>query len=251
MADEALFVAETAAAYMPYCHFYVTIVDVAELITKTRINKFYDVKVYDHNESSLYKLIDDLTESIQKKINSLLSFDKKRILIAVAPGGGRQTKRWLSLYFSELIDMLGKSFKVDFLLLGSDGDKKICDEIEKSVKNRIVNWSGKTTLLETAAALQHCQMIICNDTGLMHMAAALGRKIVAIFGPTVIEFGFFPFTKEYKVVEHEDLSCRPCSYHGTDTCPKKHFHCMKEIYPERVFQAVKNCLFGNDKLNQK
>ena len=74
----------------------------------------------------------------------------------------------------------------------------------------------------------------------MHMAAALDRKIVAIFGPTVVEFGFFPFTDNYKVIEHESLGCRPCSYHGTDSCPQKHFNCMKEISPERVFQVVKS-----------
>ena len=180
------------------------------------------------------------TESIQKKANSLLPSDNKNNLIALAPGGGRKTKRWLSKYYIELINMLQTSFKLNVLLLGGVDDKSICDEIENGLNNRITNLSGQTTLLETAAVLQHCQMIICNDTGLMHMAAALDRKIVAIFGPTVVEFGFFPFTDKFKVVEHESLDCRPCSYHGTDTCPKKHFNCMKEISPDRVFQVVKN-----------
>ena len=65
--DDLLLAAETTAAYMPYCHYYVTTVDVAELVMITRMNEPYDVNIYDHNESSLYRLIDDLTESLKVK----------------------------------------------------------------------------------------------------------------------------------------------------------------------------------------
>lgn len=65
--DTELLVAETMASYMPYCHFYVTTVDIAELVTMTGINEPYSVRVYDHNESSLYKLISDITESYKAK----------------------------------------------------------------------------------------------------------------------------------------------------------------------------------------
>jgi len=65
--DDLLLAAENISAYMPYCNYYVTTVDVAELVIMTRINEPYGVRVYDHNESSLYKLINDLTEGIKQK----------------------------------------------------------------------------------------------------------------------------------------------------------------------------------------
>ncbi len=65
--DEVLFAAENVAAYMPFCHFYVTTVDIVELVVKTKINEMYYVKVYDHNESSLYKFIKDLSEATKAK----------------------------------------------------------------------------------------------------------------------------------------------------------------------------------------
>lgn len=68
--DDILLAAETAAAYLPYCHFYVTVPDIAEMYIMNGINEIYDVRVYDNNESSLYRLIDDLTKFLQAKIES-------------------------------------------------------------------------------------------------------------------------------------------------------------------------------------
>jgi len=65
--DDVLFAAETAAAYMPYCHFYVTVTDIAELFLMTGINELYSVKVYDNNESSLYRMIDDISKAVENK----------------------------------------------------------------------------------------------------------------------------------------------------------------------------------------
>ena len=111
-------------------------------------------------------------------------------------------------------------------------------EIEKEASHNLMNWCGETSLLETAAILEKSSLVITNDTGVMHMAAAMQRKLIAIFGPTVKDFGFFPFMVEHRVIEHQDLSCRPCSYHGTATCPKGHFRCMKELKPYKVFEAA-------------
>jgi heptosyltransferase-2 len=159
-------------------------------------------------------------------------------LVAVVPGAGRRTKQWPVDYFALLIRKLQKSFKVKFLLLGSKDELESCAEIEKQIKSNIINWCGKTSLLETAALLRNCNLLICNDSGLMHMATTFDLDIVAIFGPTVREFGFFPFSEKFQVIEHSNLNCRPCSYHGTNSCPKGHFRCMKEILPDQVFQSV-------------
>jgi heptosyltransferase-2 len=76
----------------------------------------------------------------------------------------------------------------------------------------------------------------------VHLAAAFDVKVVAIFGPTVKKWGFFPLSSEAVVVERAGLSCRPCSLHGPNSCPKKHFKCMDEITVEEVFSAVQNLI---------
>jgi heptosyltransferase-2 len=97
-------------------------------------------------------------------------------------------------------------------------------------------------LLETAAALDYCNVVVSNDSALMHIAAARKRSIVAIFGSTVKEFGFFPYRTRHIVVERTDVRCRPCSHIGLDHCPKKHFRCMKEITAPDVMNALEEAL---------
>jgi heptosyltransferase-2 len=69
------------------------------------------------------------------------------------------------------------------------------------------------------------------------------KKVVAVFGPTVREFGFFPVGNEQIVLERKDLYCRPCSHIGGKTCPEGHFRCMKEISIEEVAEAVQHLGF--------
>jgi len=94
------------------------------------------------------------------------------------------------------------------------------------------------TLAESAAALQYCDVVVTNDSGLMHMAAAMQRRVVALFGSTVEEFGFFPPRNTSVVIEQKDLACRPCSHIGRDTCPEGHFRCMLDTSVESVWKAV-------------
>ena len=79
--------------------------------------------------------------------------------------------------------------------------------------------------------------LVTNDSGLMHLAAAVGTPVVALFGPTVTEFGFAPAGPGHQVLERP-LDCRPCSVHGTERCPRGHFRCMKETAPEEVLAAL-------------
>ena len=72
-------------------------------------------------------------------------------------------------------------------------------------------------------------MVICNDSGILHLAEALEKKVFVTFGSTVKEFGFFPQLKSTTIFEIEKLKCRPCSHIGRDRCPKTHFKCMNNI----------------------
>ena len=84
--------------------------------------------------------------------------------------------------------------------------------------------------------------LLTNDTGLMHMAAAVGIPIVAIFGSTVKEFGFFPYRADATILENNDLWCRPCTHIGRKRCPLGHFNCMRKISVEQVYNEVRRKL---------
>jgi heptosyltransferase-2 len=86
--------------------------------------------------------------------------------------------------------------------------------------------------------MSRASLAITNDSGLMHVAVALGIPTVAIFGPTVREFGFYPRAKHAHVIENSGLDCRPCTAIGREDCPKGHFLCMKAITPEIVIAQI-------------
>lgn len=160
-----------------------------------------------------------------------------KLIISIAPGAAHRTKQWLPEYFVELINLLSSSFKnkVVFQLLGSANERALSDYIESKVNIQINNYVAKTSLLETANLIDKSNLIITNDTGLMHIATARQTPIVAIFGSSVRELGFQPYKANFKIVE-KDLWCRPCSHIGRKNCPLIHFNCMKQIKPKQVFK---------------
>ncbi len=105
-------------------------------------------------------------------------------------------------------------------------------------KERVLNLTGELSLLESAASMQYCDVVVSNDSGLMHIAAAMQKKTVAIFGSTVEEFGFFPQGENSVVTETKALHCRPCSHLGLPRCPEGHFRCMNDISVETVHEAM-------------
>jgi len=176
-------------------------------------------------------------------------------------------------YFAELILLLSKKYDAKFYLLGGKDDKKNCDLIIEKIYSKItnnnptdifnseikvinnkivsikhpieiINNSGKTSIIETTRLIDKYDLLITNDTGIMHIGAARKLPIVAIFGSTVSSFGFAPFGTKYKICE-VDLKCRPCTHIGQKECPKKHFNCMKLLKPEMVLEAVIRCLLTN------
>ena len=80
-------------------------------------------------------------------------------------------------------------------------------------------------------------VLVSGDTGAMHMATGVGTPVVALFGPTVRQFGFFPYNAHATVVER-DLPCRPCTSKGGPACPFEHHLCMGQITPDAVFTAL-------------
>jgi heptosyltransferase-2 len=164
-------------------------------------------------------------------------------MIGFCPSAKHATKCWPQEYFEELGVKLSKDFRAKILLFGGSQDKEKCSSIAHAINSlsdegRAIDLSGELSLLESAIAMEACTLIVTNDSGLMHVASAMKKKVVAIFGPTVREFGFFPVGTESVTVERNVLYCRPCSHIGSKTCPEGHFRCMKEILVDEVIKSI-------------
>jgi ADP-heptose:LPS heptosyltransferase len=158
--------------------------------------------------------------------------------IFFCPGSRHFTKRWPVENWTELAKTL--STKGHVALVGGEEDAATCRAIGEECP--VSDFSGKFTILESAAILCYADLVITSDSFLMHAANALGKKIVAIFGSGVKEFGFFPYGVENRIMEVNGLHCRPCSHVGRESCPKKHFRCMLDTTPEMVSSAAMEIL---------
>lgn len=164
-----------------------------------------------------------------------------RLNIALAPGATHFTKRWLPDYYIELIELINKEYKCAITLIGGKDDKPLCDYIQDNLVFDIKNESGSQSIQKTAEIIAQQNLLVTNDTGVMHIAAARQVPVIAIFGSTVTNFGFSPYRCKNIVVERS-IPCRPCTHIGRAECPKKHFKCMKEISPKDVFGNVEEML---------
>ena len=120
------------------------------------------------------------------------------------------------------------------ILLGGKEDYEDGKKIAEVDEIKIYNACGKFNLNESASLVKGAKLVITNDTGLMHIAAALQKPIISLWGNTVPSFGMYPYyggrsNKQYDIVEINKLWCRPCSKIGFKKCPKGHFKCMEKI----------------------
>jgi lipopolysaccharide heptosyltransferase II len=160
-----------------------------------------------------------------------------RPLLALAPGARWATKRWPVERFATVAQTLGKRYRAGIVILGDNGDTGLAQALCQRLDVPVFNASGKLSLMQTAALLQQCRLLISNDSGLMHMATALNIPVVAVFGPTVEEFGFYPFRAQARVISTR-LACRPCSTKGSRHCPKGHHQCMLNVGTDQVLTAA-------------
>ncbi len=181
----------------------------------------------------------DTIDSAEKKVISR-GLEWNKPFICLAPGAGFFTKRWPEEKFENLVDLIQREKKIQMVVLGGEKDKEIGSFLKK--QKSIIDLSGQLSLLETAHVISKGKMIVSNDSGLMHMATAVQTPVLAIFGSTVKELGFFPYRAESVVIENSELSCRPCSHIGRKKCPRGHFKCMEEITPEQVYAGLKQFL---------
>lgn len=160
------------------------------------------------------------------------------MIVGFGPGSKWFTKQWGTENYRELARLLLKQYQCKIICFGGNGEFDLGSRIEEQNRDKIKNFIGKLTLRESAAVLKRTALVIANDNGFMHLAAATGTPVVAIFGATVPGFGFSPWGDNNTIIE-KDLYCRPCGIHGSNRCPEKHFRCMKEIDPVQVLDRTR------------
>lgn len=146
--------------------------------------------------------------------------------ILVSPSSKHYTKRYPAEKFHELL----KDVKTKIILTGdaNETDMNVCAYLEKNLIGA-VNLCGESDIADLAGLIKGAELVICNDSGVLHIAEALGKRTFVFFGSTVKEFGFYPQLESTTVLEDNDVKCRPCTHIGRADCPKKHFKCMNEI----------------------
>ncbi len=161
--------------------------------------------------------------------------DPARGFVALAPGAAHATKRWPVGHWKLLAGSLTATGR-RVVIVGGPEDAATAAEVAAGAPGVSVA-AGRFGLQGTGALLAHARVLVSGDTGVMHMATGVGTPVLALFGPTVEAFGFFPYRARAEVVQR-DLPCRPCSRMGGPTCPLGHHDCLRGILPGAVQAAL-------------
>jgi len=157
--------------------------------------------------------------------------------VAVIPGTRWESKHWPPEYLGQLLQRMHAAGMPPAVLLGAPDDRAFAERVLAACASPVVNLVGRTSLRELAAAIAQSELVVCHDSGPMHIAAALDKPLVAVFGPTnPVRTG--PYSPRARVVS-VPLSCAPCYERE---CPLKHHNCMRQLPVEQVFAEVRETL---------
>ena len=181
--------------------------------------------------------------AVKKALEAGLDLTEKRTVIAIAPGARWQSKTWESVFFAKIMQEVHKKFpEVHFLILGSNAEKESVDELKKALPAGIActDLCGKTTIGELVELIRFAGILICNDSGPMHIAAFTDTIPVAFFGPTDPDLTG-PCCKKARVFQDTKLSCIKCFRRECSL-----LSCHKAIDPVLVADSIHHILTEKD-----
>jgi len=166
--------------------------------------------------------------------------DKNGLIIGINPGAQYGiAKRWHPERFGFVADRLSKEYGASVIIFGGPGDVSTAGAVQASMKENVLNLAGKTGLRGLMALVNRCSLFITNDSGPMHISAALGVPTLAVFGSTD-HIATGPFGEGHRIIR-EPVNCSPCLKR---TCPLRHYKCMEQVTPQRVLKAAKEIMEG-------
>lgn len=173
-------------------------------------------------------------ESLKSRF-PLKGFDEGKAIL-LFPGSVWATKRWTEEGFINT----GKALKArgfEIYVMGGPGEEALAEQVAGQIPGA-VSLAGKTKIIESAQLIARSALVIGNDSASTHLAAVCEVPLIAVFGPTILEFGYRPWSAESYVVQREGLKCRPCGKHGHKVCPIGTHECMKSISAEEVLRTA-------------
>jgi heptosyltransferase-2 len=166
--------------------------------------------------------------------------EKAAVLV---PGARWPNKEWTGEGFAAVGEWLAAERGLELVIAGSGADGAAVDRLKGILRVPATDISGRTGLRELAAVLAGSRVVIGNDSGPGHIAAAVGTPVVTLFGPTSEAFGFAP-RGERSVAVSLPLDCRPCSLHGGSRCRRGKRECLDGLETGPVVEAVRKVLDG-------
>ncbi|MDP8256604.1 MAG: lipopolysaccharide heptosyltransferase II [Candidatus Alcyoniella australis] len=182
-----------------------------------------------------------IEQNAQQSVERLLAdcaIDSDAALVGVSPSSVWATKRWPPDRFAALINRIVDQTGMRVLLIGGADDSALCNDVLAMCNAGVTNLAGRTTIAELTALISRLALYVTNDSGPMHLAVACNVPLLALFGSTVPEQGYAPYTANCEIVQREGLACRPCGPHGHQRCPEKHFNCMNELGVDQAMAAL-------------
>ncbi|MFH0793392.1 MAG: lipopolysaccharide heptosyltransferase II [bacterium] len=183
------------------------------------------------------KLVLEVSDEDRRGVDELLEergLSRNRLLVGMAPGATYgSAKRWHADRFAKVADYLADTYQAEIFAMGSAKESAIAAEVQKNSRVELRDLTGKIGLRAMAALMERLALFVCNDSGAMHVAAALDVPLVAIFGSTDW-VTTAPCSKEATIVRKE-IECAPCLERE---CPLKHHNCMEWVSVADVLEAV-------------
>lgn len=173
------------------------------------------------------------TGARQRQLLAKLGLDSGKLAIAFCPGAEYgPAKRWPEAHFAALARLLAaRGFAI--WLVGSPKDHAVAETIAREGGNACINLCGKTDIAEAADLLAAARLAVTNDSGLMHVAAAVGRAVIALYGSSSPQFT--PPLSDHARVLTLNIECSPCFKR---VCPLGHFKCLNDLAPGQVLESI-------------
>lgn len=156
--------------------------------------------------------------------------------------GGMPSRRWPLEYFAEFMENIDPKINAKFVVVGSDYEKELAVRLYERTVAKFINISGKLKFWELAAFIKRCDIFVTNDTGTMHLAAALKTRLVAIFGPGDLQRYDPRYLFSEVAVLYRKSECAPCNNFSCDD-----LKCLKMIHPGQVTAATHGLIYAHQK----
>lgn len=185
--------------------------------------------------NELHLVAEPIYSSLEQRFPFLKEFAGKKIAL-LFPGSVWATKRWTAQGFIETAKGLQqRGFHV--VLMGGPGEEALSREVSQAL-TEAYDLTGKTSVVESLVLISRASLVVANDSASAHLAAVAETPVIAVFGPTVLKFGYRPWGAQVWIAENKTLSCRPCGKHGHHRCPLGTHECMKSVSASDVLTMV-------------